>query len=130
MAQLLLRLSRCASSKKSDPDLQRSLENFSFDLFKTKANNYDRRGRQHFSHAFPFKMAHMNNKTHPRARLVHEGSWGGASDPLPPVSRLRGQWRRTVAKGPASHGFVVFSRAVAKSDYVIERGVTIYGLTG
>lgn len=76
------------------------------------------------------KMAHMNNKIHPRAWLVHEGSWGGASDPLPPVSRLRGQWRRTVAKGPASHGFVVFSRAVAKSDYVIERGVTIYGLTG
>ena len=31
MTQLLLRLSRCASSKKSDPDLQRSVENFSFD---------------------------------------------------------------------------------------------------
>ncbi len=32
MGQLLLRLSCCASPKKSNPDLQRSLENFSFDL--------------------------------------------------------------------------------------------------
>ena len=32
MAQLLLRLSGCARSKKSNPDLQWSLENFSFDL--------------------------------------------------------------------------------------------------
>ena len=36
MTQLLLRLSRCASSKKSDPDLQRSLENFSFDFDLSK----------------------------------------------------------------------------------------------
>lgn len=75
-------------------------------------------------------MAHMNNKIHPRARLVHEGSWGGASDPLPPVLRLRRQWRRTVVKEPASHGFVVFSLAVAKRDSVIEREVTVYELTG
>ena len=32
MAQLLLRLSRCASSKERNPDLHRSLENFSVDL--------------------------------------------------------------------------------------------------
>ena len=32
MAQPLLRLSYCASSKKSNPDLQKSLENFSFDF--------------------------------------------------------------------------------------------------
>ena len=36
MTQLLLQLSCCASSKKSDPDLQRSFKSFSFD-FSTPA---------------------------------------------------------------------------------------------
>ena len=52
MTQLLLQLSCCASSKKSDPDLQRPLKSFSFD-FSTGANKSDRRWHQHFSLTFP-----------------------------------------------------------------------------
>ncbi len=55
MIQLPLRLSCCTSSKKSKPDLQWSLESFSFDFFNIGANNSDRRGLQNFTQTFPLQ---------------------------------------------------------------------------
>ena len=53
MTQLLLRPSRCASSKKNNPELQRSLERFSFD-FSTPAQKIQQKRASTFIAHFSF----------------------------------------------------------------------------
>ena len=55
LTPFLLWPSRCASPKKNNSDLQRSLGSFPFDFSASEQKKTNRRGRQRFSQTFPQK---------------------------------------------------------------------------